>query len=61
LGIIDAMTPDERRDPSAMIDPGRRRQIAAEAGVEPHQVDELFKQIDGMAEMMKRMANRTRR
>lgn len=56
LGIIDSMTPDERRNPSRVIDQSRRRRIAAGAGVEPHQVNELVKQFDGMADMMKKMA-----
>jgi len=55
-GIIDSMTPEERRNPSKTIDQSRRRRIAAGAGVEPHQVNELVKQYDGMAEMMKQMA-----
>ncbi len=55
-GIIDSMTPDERRNPSKMIDQSRRRRIAAGAGVEPHEVNELVKQFDGMADMMKRMS-----
>jgi signal recognition particle subunit SRP54 len=50
------MTPDERRNPSKVVDQSRRRRIAAGAGVEPHQVNELVKQFDGMADMMKRMA-----
>jgi signal recognition particle subunit SRP54 len=56
VGIIDSMTPDERRNPSKVVDQSRRRRIAAGAGVEPHQVNELVKQFDGMADMMKRMA-----
>ena len=50
------MTPDERRNPSKVIDQSRRRRIAAGAGVEPHEVNELVKQFDGMADMMKRMS-----
>ena len=50
------MTPDERRNPTKMIDQSRRRRIAAGAGVEPHEVNELVKQFDGMADMMKRMS-----
>jgi signal recognition particle subunit SRP54 len=57
VGIIDSMTPDERRNPSKVIDQSRRRRIAAGSGVEPHQVNELVKQFDGMADMMKKMAN----
>ncbi|MEN6457511.1 MAG: signal recognition particle protein [Thermoguttaceae bacterium] len=56
VGIVDSMTPDERRNPSRVIDQGRRRRIAAGAGVEPHEVNELVKQFDGMADLMKRMS-----
>ena len=56
VGVIDSMTPDERRNPSKVIDQSRRRRIAAGAGVEPHQVNELVKQFDVMADMMKRMS-----
>lgn len=55
-GIIDSMTPDERRNPSKVIDQSRRRRIAAGAGVEPHEVNELVKQFDGIADIMKRMS-----
>ncbi len=54
-GIIDSMTPEERRDPS-LIDQSRRRRIAAGAGVEPHEVNKLVKEFEGMADMMKRMS-----
>jgi signal recognition particle subunit SRP54 len=57
VGIIDSMTPDERRNPSRTIDQSRRRRIAAGAGVEPHEVNELVKQFDGMADLMKRMSS----
>ena len=56
FGIIDAMTPDERRNPSRFIDQSRRRRIAKGAGVEPNEVGDLVKQFDGMASMMKGMA-----
>ncbi len=55
-GIIDSMTPEERRNPSRIIDQSRRRRIAAGAGVEPHQVNELVKQFDGIADIMKKMS-----
>jgi len=55
FGIIDSMTPAERRSP-ARVDQSRRRRIAAGAGVEPHEVSDLVKQFDGMAAMMKGMA-----
>jgi signal recognition particle subunit SRP54 len=56
FGIIDSMTPDERRNPSRVIDQSRRRRIAAGAGVPPNEVSDLVKQFDGMAAMMKGMA-----
>ena len=56
FGIIDSMTPDERRAPSRLVDQSRRRRIAAGAGVEPHEVSDLVKQFDGMSAMMKGMA-----
>ncbi len=55
-GMIDSMTADERRNPKA-IDQSRRRRIAAGAGVEPHEVNDLVKQFDGMASMMKEMSS----
>jgi signal recognition particle subunit SRP54 len=55
-GIIDSMTPAERRNPSKLIDQSRRRRIAAGAGVEPHEVNELVKQFEPMAAIMKRMS-----
>ena len=56
VGIIDSMTPDERRNPSKTVDQNRRRRIAAGAGVEPHEVNELVKQFDAMAGVMKELA-----
>jgi signal recognition particle subunit SRP54 len=56
FGIVDSMTPEERRNPSRLVDTSRRRRIAAGAGVEPHEVSDLVKQFDGMAAMMKGMA-----
>jgi len=58
LGIIDSMTPEERRNPSKIIDQSRRRRIAAGAGVEPHEVNELVKQFDAMAQIMTSMAGK---
>jgi len=55
-GIIDSMTPDERRNPSKVIDQSRRRRIAAGAGVEAHEVNDLVKQFDAMADMMKKLS-----
>ena len=56
FGIINAMTPDERRNPTRIIDQSRRRRIAQGAGVQPQEVNDLVKQFDGMASMMKGMA-----
>ena len=56
FGIIDSMTAAERRNPSKVVDPSRRRRIAAGAGVEPHEVNDLVKQFDGMAGMMKKIS-----
>ncbi|MFV2066156.1 MAG: signal recognition particle protein [Pirellulales bacterium] len=58
FGIIDSMTADERRNPTRVIDQSRRRRIAAGAGVEPHDVNDLVKQFDGMAAVMKQMAGK---
>jgi signal recognition particle subunit SRP54 len=58
FGIIDAMTPAERRNPTKTIDQSRRRRIAAGAGVEPHEVNELVKQFDVMSQIMTNMAGK---
>ncbi|MDR3110633.1 MAG: signal recognition particle protein [Planctomycetaceae bacterium] len=55
-GIIDSMTPAERRNPN-IIDIQRRRRIAAGAGVPPNQVSELIKAFMPMAEMMKSISS----
>jgi signal recognition particle subunit SRP54 len=55
-GIIDSMTPEERHNPGKIIDQSRRRRIAAGAGVAPHEVNELVKQFDAMAGIMKQMS-----
>ncbi len=59
FGIIDSMTPEERRNPSKVIDLSRRRRIAAGAGVDPSEVNALVKQFDGMADLMRRMAGQS--
>ncbi|MBX3424949.1 MAG: signal recognition particle protein [Pirellulales bacterium] len=58
FGIIDAMTPAERKSPTKVIDQSRRRRIATGAGVEPHEVNDLVKQFDGMAQLMTGMAGK---
>src|SRR3954471_15708278 len=54
-GIIDSMTPAERKNPH-MIDIPRRRRIAAGSGVDPSDVSGLVKQFDGMAAVVKQMS-----
>jgi signal recognition particle subunit SRP54 len=58
FGIIDAMTPAERRSPTKNIDQSRRRRIAAGAGVQPHEVNDLVKQFDAMSQMMTALAGK---
>jgi signal recognition particle subunit SRP54 len=57
LGIIDSMTPRERRSPK-IIEPGRRNRIARGAGVQVQEVNALLKQFDMMAPIMKAMAGK---
>jgi len=54
-GIIDSMTPAERKNPH-MIDISRRRRIAAGSGVDPSDVSSLVKQFDAMAALVKQMS-----
>ena len=54
-GMIDSMTPAERHNPK-LIDNSRRQRIAKGAGVSPQEVNELIKQFDSMASLMKGMA-----
>ncbi len=55
MGIIDSMTPRERRRPEA-IDGSRKRRIAAGAGVPLPEVNRLLKQFDQMQKTMKKLA-----
>src|SRR5689334_20021595 len=57
LGIIDSMTPQERRSPK-IIDPARRNRIARGSGVQVQEVNALIKQFDMMAPIMKAMAGK---
>jgi signal recognition particle subunit SRP54 len=54
MGIIDAMTPRERRRPE-IIDGSRKRRIAAGSGVQLPEVNRLLKQFDHMQKTMKKM------
>ena len=53
-GIICSMTPGERRKPD-LIKAGRKRRIAAGAGVQVQDVNRLLNQFDQMRGMMKKM------
>lgn len=55
IGIIDSMTPAERKNPK-LIDPSRRNRIAAGAGVQGNEVSQLLKQFDGFSAVMSQMA-----
>lgn len=55
-GIINSMTPKERRNPD-LIKASRKRRIAAGAGVSVQEVNKLLKQFEQTREMMKRMQN----
>ncbi len=57
FGIIDSMTAEERHNPKK-IDPSRRKRIADGSGVQTQEVNELVKQFDGMASVMKQMAGK---
>jgi signal recognition particle subunit SRP54 len=54
-GIIDSMTPTERKNPK-IIDNQRRMRIAAGAGVAAPQVNDLIKQFDMLAPLMQMAA-----
>lgn len=53
-GIINSMTPAERRNP-LLIKASRKRRIAAGAGVQVQEVNRLLAQFEQMQEMMKKM------
>ncbi|HUY83882.1 MAG TPA: signal recognition particle protein [Steroidobacteraceae bacterium] len=55
IGIIDSMTPKERRRPE-LIDGSRKRRIASGAGVQLPDVNRLLKQFDQMQKTMKKLA-----
>jgi signal recognition particle subunit SRP54 len=54
-GIIQSMTPDERRNPSK-IDRSRRHRIASGSGADPSDVNKLLKDFDAMSGMMQKFA-----
>ena len=55
VGIIDSMTPRERRRPE-LIDGSRKRRIALGSGVQLPEVNRLLKQFDHMQKTMKKLA-----
>ena len=55
IGIIDSMTPRERRRPE-VIDGSRKRRIASGAGVQLPDVNRLLKQFDQMRKTMKKLS-----
>lgn len=57
IGIINSMTPDERRNPK-LIDPSRRNRIARGSGSQPQEVNQLVKQYEFVSPLMKAMAGK---
>jgi signal recognition particle subunit SRP54 len=57
-GIIDSMTPEERRDPVSVIGESRARRIAAGAGVGCEEVGHLVRQFRAMADILDHLARR---
>jgi signal recognition particle subunit SRP54 len=55
IGIIDSMTPQERRFP-ALIKASRKKRIATGAGVQVQEVNRLLNQFEQVQKMMKTMA-----
>jgi signal recognition particle subunit SRP54 len=53
-GIIQSMTPLERRKPE-LIKATRKRRIAAGAGVQVQEVNRMLKEFEQMQDMMKKM------
>jgi signal recognition particle subunit SRP54 len=55
IGIIDSMTPRERRQP-AIIDGSRKRRIAAGAGLPVQEVSRLLKQHKNLSKTMRQLS-----
>ncbi len=55
IAIIWSMTPEERSNP-ALLNPSRKRRIAAGAGVDISEVNRLVKQVEGQKKMMKQLS-----
>ena len=54
--IIQSMTPEERRHPE-IINGSRRKRIAAGAGSDIHQVNQLLNQFKQVQKMMKQLGS----
>ena len=57
LSIILSMTPEEKQKPS-IINPSRKRRIAAGSGVKVEDVNKLLKQFEQMQKMMKKFGGK---
>ena len=55
VAIIQSMTKEERSNP-ALLNPSRKRRIAAGAGVDISEVNRLVKQVEGQKKMMKQLS-----
>lgn len=55
VAIIQSMTKEERANP-ALLNPSRKRRIAAGAGVDISEVNRLIKQMDGQKKMLKQLS-----
>jgi signal recognition particle subunit SRP54 len=55
IGIIDSMTPRERRQPH-IIDGSRKRRIAAGCGLPIHEVSRLLKQHKQLSKTMRQLS-----
>lgn len=53
------MTPEERSNPS-LLNPSRKRRIAAGSGRSVEEVNRLIKQLEQMQKMMKQLKNKTK-
>jgi signal recognition particle subunit SRP54 len=53
-GLINAMTPQERRNPE-LLKASRKRRIAAGAGVQVQELNRMLNQFEQMQTMMKKM------
>ena len=52
IAIINSMTKEERSNP-ALMNPSRKKRIAAGAGVDISEVNRLVKQVENQKKMMK--------